>query len=116
VFEVTISSDNTVRSDSVAVELHDRNELPNVVKASKTFPVTNVTGIPNVIGIATDSEVALGAKLPAENERSWTIRFGDNGENSLTMRFWHPHTESYGWTGHLTMVPRVEGDCYADRQ
>jgi hypothetical protein len=88
-----------------------------------TFPVYNTIGKVSLAGNAvTLPEIVLGEKLPPENERNWTVYFGDHGQNSLAMsliRLSANDTENgndlgqivYVWRGKLKIEPAVEGTC-----
>ncbi|MGY8677280.1 hypothetical protein Q2941_05610 [Bradyrhizobium sp. UFLA05-153] len=97
----------------VAVVFRGRNETYKEIWAEKTFPIYRVTGKISKTGDgATPTKIALGQKLPPDNEQSWTVYFGDHGEDSLTMSLTsHNYGELiYRWKGQLNMQPGVKED------
>jgi hypothetical protein len=99
----------------IGVELWGREF--NELKAAKIFPIYSVTGKVSQTGEkATSSKIAFGQKLPPDNERSWTVYFGDHGENSLAMAFTSFSSSdelNYYWKGKLNMQPGVKEDgCF----
>ena len=84
---------------SIQVELHGRHETINQIKAGKTFLIYSVTEkVSDTGNRATLSKLALDQQLPPDNERSWSVYFGDHGQNSLVMSL-----TSYNY-GELTYV------------
>ena len=103
----------------VDVVLRGRNETYNEIKAERTFPIYSVRGKVSETGDgATPTKIALGQKLPPDNEQSWTVYFGDHGENSLIMSLtsYNYGELTYRWKGQLNMRPGVKDDhCAVDR-
>src|ERR1700735_2666888 len=102
---------------NVFVRLRGRNETWNEIKAEKTFPIFSVTGKVSKTGNgATPTKIALGQKLPPDDEQSWTVYFGDHGENSLAMMLtsykYGDGELTYNWKGQLNMQPSVKNGCY----
>jgi hypothetical protein len=105
---------------NVLVELHGRNETINDIMAKKTFSIYRVTGKVSKTGNdARSSTIALGQQLPPGNEQSWTVYFGDQGQNSLAMALTSYSSSfdkeiHYSWKGQLNMQPGVKDVCYID--
>jgi hypothetical protein len=89
----------------------------------KTFPVYSIKGKVSKTGTgATPTTISLGQKIPPYNERTWTVNFGNTGENVISMSlikidFYHSSASvepSFYWKGNLEMQSGAKKYCYID--
>ena len=105
---------------NVFVRLRGRNETWNEIKAEEKLPHFQRDGESQQDRQWSDAnQNRLGPKkLPPDDEQSWTVYFGDHGENSLAMMLtsykYGDGELTYNWKGQLNMQPSVKNGCYID--